>query len=151
MICYNYSYNLKGTVGRASERRVFMKKDSNERREEFVEIEKLLERGGYRELVEITKKISKICKSLPLENQLRKRYESIDEIVPFVMVQFSEFLKCEIHYKTEFITVKHLQKRIDEYYEEKQNTDKKIFYRYILSAVKLSLKRILNNVEKELS
>ena len=151
MICYNYSYNLKGTAGIASERRIFMKKDSNERREEFVEIEKLLERGGYRELVGIATKISRICKNLPLGNQLRKRYESIDEIVPFVMVQFPEFLKCEIHYRTEFITVEHLQKRIDEYYEEKQNTDKKIFCRYVLSAVKLSLKRILNNVEKELS
>ena len=93
MICYTYSYHRQGTAGIASERRIFMKKDSNERREEFVEIEKLLERGGYRELVGIATKISRICKNLPLGNQLRKRYESIDEIVPFVMVQFSEFLK----------------------------------------------------------
>ena len=128
-----------------------MKKDSKERRDEFEEIEMLLKRGGYRELVEIAKKISKICKSLPLENQIRKRYESIDEIVPFVMVQSSEFLKCKIHYRTEFITVEHLQKRIDEYYKEKNETDTKIFYRYVFSSVKLSLKRILENIEKELS
>ena len=121
------------------------------KRIKYIKAKELFDKGQPQELLIISELISGICKEMPIENEFRKKYILIKEAIPIEIVDIKgSFDKKEMIVSTMEIKKSDIENIISFYLVSEKNDEVKNFLEYIIGAIRLSLKNILKQLEKEI-